>query len=73
MRRIQVRVGVLIAVVFVAESVPTFGLMMDLIGGSGITLASIIFPALFYLYLLAGEKKRLAENNDFAGPVTWNE
>lgn len=47
----------MIAVVFVAESVPTFGPMLDLVGGSGITLASTIFPALFYLYLLAAQKK----------------
>lgn len=47
----------MVAVVFVAESVPTFGPMLDLVGGSALTLTSVVFPALFYLYLSTSEKK----------------
>ena len=48
--------------VFAAESVPTFGPLLDLIGASTITLTSLIFPCIFYLQLRAGELK-LAEGN----------
>ena len=48
-------------------------------GGSTLTLTSIIFPALFYLYLSAGEK--IADRRKLAGgkeeldyePVTFKE
>lgn len=52
-----------LAVVFAAESVPTFGPLLDLIGASTITLTSLIFPCIFYLQLRAGELK-LAEGNE---------
>lgn len=60
-------------VVFVAESLPTFGNsfmsstpnqsmyfsgpLLDIIGGSTLSLTSIVFPCLFYLYLAANDKK----------------
>lgn len=47
----------MVAVVFAAESVPTFGPLLDLMGGSTLTLTSVVFPALFYIFLTAGEKK----------------
>jgi hypothetical protein len=43
----------MLAVVAVAETVPTFGPLLQLIGGSTLTLTSICFPCLFYLYLSA--------------------
>ncbi len=45
------------AVVFVAETVPNFGVLLDLVGGSTITLMSLIFPGIFNLYLRAAKKK----------------
>lgn len=45
-------------IVFVAESFPKFDAVLDLIGGSTVTLTSIIFPCLFWLYLEASERKR---------------
>ena len=56
-KRVFVRSGMMVAVVIVAESVPNFGPLLDLMGGSTLTLTSIIFPSLFYLYLSAGETK----------------
>lgn len=56
-KRVIVRCSVMVGVVFVAESVPSFGPMLDLVGGSAFTLTSVIFPCLFYIFLAAGEKK----------------
>ncbi|KAE9552958.1 hypothetical protein FO519_003835 [Halicephalobus sp. NKZ332] len=56
-KRVIIRTGMMVAVVFVAESVPTFGPLLDLMGGSTLTLTSVVFPALFYIFLVAGEKK----------------
>lgn len=52
-----VRTGIMACVLFVAESVPTFGPLLDLVGGSTITLTSIVLPCLFYLYLRAARTK----------------
>lgn len=52
-----VRTGVLASVVFVGESVPTFGPVLDLVGGSTLTLTSLVFPCIFYVYLRTGEEK----------------
>jgi len=56
-----VRTGMMVAVVFVAESLPTFGPLLDLVGGSTLTLTSVVFPCLFYIYLAAARKD--AEGN----------
>ena len=55
-KRVAVRSGVLFVVVFVAESVPNFGPLLNLVGGSAVTLSSVIFPSIFFLYLTAGDK-----------------
>lgn len=47
----------MLSVVFVAESFPTFGPLLDLVGGSTITLMALIFPAIFYLFLHAKLEK----------------
>lgn len=51
------RTGMMCAVVLVAETVPNFGVLLDLVGGSTITLMALIFPVLFNLYLGASYKK----------------
>ncbi|KAK5971061.1 Amino acid transporter domain containing protein [Trichostrongylus colubriformis] len=56
-QRILLRTATMLAVVFVGESVPNFGPILDLIGGSTMTLASVILPSLFYVHLLARQKK----------------
>ncbi|KAI1706338.1 transmembrane amino acid transporter protein [Ditylenchus destructor] len=57
LKRVFVRTGTLLAVVFVAETLPTFGPLLDFVGGSTMALLSIIFPCVFYLYLSVGERK----------------
>jgi vesicular inhibitory amino acid transporter len=56
-KRVIVRTGMMVAVAFVAESVPTFGPLLDLMGGTTLALTCLIMPPLFYVYLLAGEKR----------------
>lgn len=46
----------MLAVVFVAESLPTFGPLLDLVGGSALMLTSLVFPCFFYLYLKVAEQ-----------------
>jgi amino acid permease len=57
-KRVQVRFLIMLAAIFIAESVPSVGPMMNIVGSTGITIASTIFPALFYLHLSAAEIKQ---------------
>jgi amino acid permease len=54
---VLVRSAVFALVVLVAETVPTFGPVVDVIGGTAVTATSIVLPCLFYLYLNAWETK----------------
>uniref|UniRef100_A0A914ZKM8 Amino acid transporter transmembrane domain-containing protein n=1 Tax=Parascaris univalens TaxID=6257 RepID=A0A914ZKM8_PARUN len=72
-QRAAVRTSVMIAVIFVAESLPTFGPLLNIVGGSTLTLTSLVFPALFYLYLAAGEKKWLQQKIGSDKPPTFME
>ncbi|PAV65517.1 hypothetical protein WR25_04139 [Diploscapter pachys] len=56
-QRVAVRTSLVIAIAFAAESVPNFGPLLDLVGGSTLTLTSVIFPCLFYLFLTAYKEK----------------
>lgn len=47
----------MLAVVLTATSVPNFEPVMGLMGGSTVTLTSLVFPCLFYLFLSASEQK----------------
>ena len=47
----------MVAVAFVAESVPTFGPLLDLMGGTTLALTCLILPPLFYVFLISAEKK----------------
>ncbi|KAI6213798.1 hypothetical protein M3Y94_00194100 [Aphelenchoides besseyi] len=74
LKRVLVRVSTMICIVFVAESLPTFGPLLDLVGGSTLTLTSIIFPCVFYLYLEAIDRKfREKGNVGEIEPVTIKE
>uniref|UniRef100_A0A1I8AB28 Aa_trans domain-containing protein n=1 Tax=Steinernema glaseri TaxID=37863 RepID=A0A1I8AB28_9BILA len=55
LERVICRSIMMFLVVFVAESVPTFGPLVNLVGGSTITLTAIVFPCLFNVYLKAQE------------------
>lgn len=62
--RIIVRGIVLFLVVLVAESIPTFGPLLDLSGGSTQTSTALIYPCICYLFLNASEQKyKLKETN----------
>jgi vesicular inhibitory amino acid transporter len=56
-QRVLTRSGMMVLVVFVAETVPHFGVLLDLVGGSTITLMALIFPGIFNLFLVAAQKK----------------
>ncbi|KAI1721805.1 transmembrane amino acid transporter protein [Ditylenchus destructor] len=56
LKRIIARTAMMGAVVFTAETIPSFGSILNLIGSSTITCTSAVFPCLFFLYLSAGEK-----------------
>lgn len=56
-QRIAARTTMMIAVVFVAETVPNFGVLLDLVGGSTITLMALIFPVIFNFYTTAASNK----------------
>jgi hypothetical protein len=60
------------AVVFVGESVPNFGPVLDLIGASTLTVICMIFPAVFYLWLIARHRKLEQTGHDH-GPCTFSE
>uniref|UniRef100_A0A1I7XE62 Aa_trans domain-containing protein n=1 Tax=Heterorhabditis bacteriophora TaxID=37862 RepID=A0A1I7XE62_HETBA len=57
-KRIVTRSLILFACVFTAESVPHFGVFLDLVGGSTITLMTMLLPSIFYLFLYASYRKR---------------
>jgi len=56
-QRIVARSGMMLACVFVAESIPHFGVIFDLVGGSTMTMCAIILPGIFNLFLTVAHKK----------------
>lgn len=56
-QRVAIRSFVMAAVVCIAVSMPSFGVLLDLVGGSTITLMALFFPAIFNLYLRASANK----------------
>uniref|UniRef100_A0A0K0EY53 Aa_trans domain-containing protein n=1 Tax=Strongyloides venezuelensis TaxID=75913 RepID=A0A0K0EY53_STRVS len=50
-QRIGVRTFVMIIIVFTAESVPNFGPILNLIGGTCVTLTSALMPSFFHLFM----------------------
>lgn len=50
-KRCLLRTSMLLLVVFVAQSLPRFGKVLDFVGGSTVTLTTSIFPCYFYLKL----------------------
>uniref|UniRef100_A0A914CIU1 Amino acid transporter transmembrane domain-containing protein n=1 Tax=Acrobeloides nanus TaxID=290746 RepID=A0A914CIU1_9BILA len=56
-KRVLLRAGVLLCTLFFAETIPTFGPLLNLIGASTFNLITLPLPAIFYLYLHAREIK----------------
>ncbi|KAG1705781.1 Amino acid transporter AVT1D [Nymphon striatum] len=50
-KRMIFRTSLMMCIVFVAESIPHFLYILNLIGGSTVTLMTFVFPCLFYLKL----------------------
>lgn len=50
-QRVAVRSAVLIAILFITQTTPSFGPVLDFFAGATIALTSIIFPWLFHLIL----------------------
>ncbi|CEF59362.1 Amino acid transporter, transmembrane family-containing protein [Strongyloides ratti] len=50
-QRIGVRTFVMGIIVFTAETVPNFGPILNLIGGTCVTLTSALMPSFFYLFM----------------------
>lgn len=46
------------AILFVAESVPSFGNILDLVGASTITMLTFVFPPLFYILIMLESDNR---------------
>ncbi|VDM57812.1 unnamed protein product [Angiostrongylus costaricensis] len=69
-QRVLIRSGTMLVVVFVAETVPNFGPLLDLFGGSTLTLTSVILPCLFYLYLNTWKIKQESLNVKNDSPAT---
>ncbi|XP_074604699.1 uncharacterized protein LOC141857999 [Brevipalpus obovatus] len=62
-KRVVTRFSVLVAVVFLGETLPHFGKILDLIGGSTIALLSYILPPVFYLKLCYSRKAEWPERS----------
>uniref|UniRef100_T1JQJ5 Amino acid transporter transmembrane domain-containing protein n=2 Tax=Tetranychus urticae TaxID=32264 RepID=T1JQJ5_TETUR len=50
-KRVAIRVLMLLFILFICESIPRFGKLLDLVGGSSMTCLAYIFPPLFYVKL----------------------
>lgn len=57
-KRCLVRTGMVCIMVFVGESIPEFGKILSLVGGSTITLLTFVFPPFFYMRLCDQEKQQ---------------
>ncbi|XGW04256.1 hypothetical protein V3C99_015424 [Haemonchus contortus] len=72
-QRALIRTGTMLAVAFIAETIPNFGPLLDLFGGSTLTLTSVILPCLFYLYLNARVEKEKDVGKKSDDPSTLSE
>ncbi|XP_063244855.1 uncharacterized protein LOC134546192 [Bacillus rossius redtenbacheri] len=50
-KRCAVRSSMMLVMLFIGESVPQFGKLLSLVGGSTVTLLTFVFPSLFYMRL----------------------
>ncbi|GIY87883.1 aa_trans domain-containing protein [Caerostris darwini] len=54
-KRVAIRSSMMVFIIFAAESLPYFGKVRSLVGGSAVTLTCSVFPCLFY-YALCSQK-----------------
>lgn len=55
-KRVLIRFSLLFLMMFVALTIPKFEPVMVLLGASTLTITSLVFPPIFYLYLSGAEK-----------------
>ena len=51
-QRVVVRTCLMIAILFVAETIPNFGVLISLIGGTGSSLLCLVYPPIMYYMLM---------------------
>merc|ERR1711990_185031 len=51
-KRCAFRTFSVLCLLFIAESVPSFGAILDLVGASTVTLLTFVFPPYFYMKLV---------------------
>ena len=51
-KRVVFRSLVVLCLLFISETIPDFGSILDLVGGSTVTLLTFVFPPLFYMRLV---------------------
>ena len=54
-KRVIVRTSVCLLILGVAETIPHFGAVLSLVGGSSVTMTAFIGPPVFYLKLVTME------------------
>jgi len=70
-RRIGIRSAISLAMIFLATSCPKFDFILDLVGGTTVTLNTFIFPCVFYICLIHKYAKKGDPIKDADGlPVT---
>ncbi|GFR06532.1 amino acid transporter AVT1E [Trichonephila clavata] len=62
-KRIAIRSSMMLFIVFVAQSVPKFGKVLNLVGGSAVTLTASVFPCIFYYRLCSQTDPNWPERN----------
>ena len=56
-KRVVFRSLVVVGLLFICETMPNFSTILDLVGGSTITLLSFVFPPFFYMRLVDMSKQ----------------
>ncbi|KAJ8924571.1 hypothetical protein NQ315_000720 [Exocentrus adspersus] len=57
-KRCAIRTAIVLLMILVGESIPQFGKVLSLVGGSTITLLTFVFPPLFYMKLYPDCERR---------------
>ncbi|RWS11117.1 amino acid transporter ANT1-like protein [Dinothrombium tinctorium] len=70
-KRLATRILVLLFIVFLGETIPSFGKILNLIGGSAIALLSFVFPPMFYMKLCSMNDPQWPKRNISAWEKLW--
>ena len=57
-KRCAFRTFSVLVLLFIAESIPNFGAILNLVGGSTVTLLTFVFPPFFYMKLVDASQQR---------------